>query len=661
MKTQRILILITQLERAGAQKAAFTLADYLHAQGHSVTLAFLYDKEGWMAEAQANSPYTVLDFKAKTPSLLQTLWRTPLGLLKLKKYLQRHQIETLFTLTPYSNIFGIAVGWWAGVPVRVSSQRGALKDTHPLLLQLDAAVANSALVSQMTAVSKSTRDFCVQVEGIRRDKLTVIANGIYQDERPIGPTDALRHALGIPAGDKICLTVARLHRQKGLDYLVASAEIVLRSHPNTTFLLAGEGEMRAELQKMIDAPGLTGRVRLLGNRKDVSELLALADLFVFPTLYEGMSNALLEAMAATVPIVTTAVEGTAELITDQRTGRVVPPMNSAALADAIDELLNNPTRAAQLAAAAHAYVVENYSVQQFCEQHEQLFVRLLAGEQLLPAHEQPIDIDMLPTVPILGVDVNTLTVPLLHKILAQMVETRRKSLVLHVNAHAFNLTFSNSWLAGFWNSADVVFCDGSGVKIGAKMLDYHIPMRITYADWMWQLAEFAAENDYSLYFLGAREGVATNAAKKLQERYPTLRIVGTSNGYFSKQKHSAENQAIVTKINAVRPDILVVGFGMPVQEKWLRDNWDDVDATVALTAGAVFDYISGDLQRAPTWMTDYTLEWLGRLVIEPRRLWRRYLVGNPLFLLRIVHQRIFRMKQRESIEPPAKYKLANKI
>jgi N-acetylglucosaminyldiphosphoundecaprenol N-acetyl-beta-D-mannosaminyltransferase len=190
------------------------------------------------------------------------------------------------------------------------------------------------------------------------------------------------------------------------------------------------------------------------------------------------------------------------------------------------------------------------------------------------------------------------------------------------------------------NSAEIVFCDGAGVVLGARILGNHIPQRITYADWTWQLAEFAEPRGFTLFFLGARPGVADKAAANLKARYPDLRIVGTHHGYFDKTPGSAENEAVIEQINTVRPNILIVGFGMPLQERWLMENWDRIDANVALTGGAVFDYVSGELQRAPRWMTDNGLEWLGRLLIEPRRLWRRYLIGNPLFLWRVLKQRL---------------------
>ncbi|MFN2136689.1 MAG: WecB/TagA/CpsF family glycosyltransferase, partial [Candidatus Promineifilaceae bacterium] len=196
------------------------------------------------------------------------------------------------------------------------------------------------------------------------------------------------------------------------------------------------------------------------------------------------------------------------------------------------------------------------------------------------------------------------------------------------------------WLRDFLNEANIVFCDGAGVIIGARILGKHIPERITYADWLYQFSEFSETQDFSLFFLGAKPGVADDAARHLVSIHPNLRIVGTQHGYFDKTASSQENEEIIAKINEAKPNILILGFGMPLQERWLMDNWHTVDANVALTGGAVFDYLSGRLSRAPGWMTDNSLEWLGRLVVEPKRLWRRYLVGNPLFMWRVLNERL---------------------
>jgi len=116
-------------------------------------------------------------------------------------------------------------------------------------------------------------------------------------------------------------------------------------------------------------------------------------------------------------------------------------------------------------------------------------------------------------------------------------------------------------------------------------------------------------------------------------------VVGTAQGFFNKSPGNPESEAVLEQINQARPNILLVGFGMPVQEQWLKDNWGCIQANVAMTCGALFEYVAGDLKRGPAWMTDHYLEWLARLLISPRRYTRRYVRDNPLFLYHIFKQR----------------------
>ena len=249
---------------------------------------------------------------------------------------------------------------------------------------------------------------------------------------------------------------------------------------------------------------------------------------------------------------------------------------------------------------------------------------------------------------VLGVGVDPLTVEELHERMLGFVENGDRALVLHANAHGLNLACRDERLRGFLNGAQIVFCDGAGVMLAARLLGRRIPERITYADWAWKLAAFAEERGFSLFFLGARPGVAEKAARRLEYRFPKLRIAGAEHGYFDRTPGSPENEAVIKKINAARPDVLLVGFGMPLQELWLAENWEKVDANVALAGGAVFDYVSGELRRGPRFLTDRGLESVARLMVEPRRLWRRYVIGNPLFLLRVLKQRLGRGAARRA-------------
>jgi N-acetylglucosaminyldiphosphoundecaprenol N-acetyl-beta-D-mannosaminyltransferase len=245
-------------------------------------------------------------------------------------------------------------------------------------------------------------------------------------------------------------------------------------------------------------------------------------------------------------------------------------------------------------------------------------------------------------VNVLGVGVDPLTVEELHAEIGRLLRGEERGLALNVNAHCLNLCYEDPKLRDFLNGAEVVFCDGAGVMLAARILGKRIPERITYADWVWRLAAFAAAKGFSLYFLGARPGVAQEAARRLKESYPNLKIVGVRHGYFDHSPRSPEDEAVVQEINAAAPDILLVGLGMPLQEHWLMENHHKLDVGVALTGGAVFDYVSGTLRRGPRFLTENGFEWLARILVEPGRLWRRYLFGNPLFLLRVARQRLGR-------------------
>jgi N-acetylglucosaminyldiphosphoundecaprenol N-acetyl-beta-D-mannosaminyltransferase len=240
-------------------------------------------------------------------------------------------------------------------------------------------------------------------------------------------------------------------------------------------------------------------------------------------------------------------------------------------------------------------------------------------------------------VEVLGVGVDRITVGGLQAEVARLVR-RRGGIVLNVNAHCLNLCHGDEGLRRFFAGADVVFCDGAGVRLAARMLGGQLPERITYADWLPRLAALAEERGFSLFFLGARPGVAGEAARRLRKSHPGLRIVGVRHGFFDHGAGSPENGAVVAEINTARPDVLLLGLGMPLQERWLMENHRGLDVGVALTGGAAFDYASGRLRRGPRLLTDNGFEWLARLLVEPRRLWRRYLLGNPLFLARVLAQ-----------------------
>jgi N-acetylglucosaminyldiphosphoundecaprenol N-acetyl-beta-D-mannosaminyltransferase len=225
---------------------------------------------------------------------------------------------------------------------------------------------------------------------------------------------------------------------------------------------------------------------------------------------------------------------------------------------------------------------------------------------------------------------------LLRRITSWVGDGQGSRRVMYVNAHVLNQSLEQPALRTALNEADLVYCDGYGVRLAAKALEVQIPHRMTGADWIWDLAGLCEVLGLSIYMLGSEPGYAAEAAQRLGARHPDLRLVGAHHGYF--EVGSAHDERVVEDINERRPDILLVGMGTPKQELWVQRNAARLDVGVLWTVGALFDYVSGHTPRAPGWLADNGLEWIFRLAIEPQRMWRRYLLGNPVFVSRVIGQ-----------------------
>jgi N-acetylglucosaminyldiphosphoundecaprenol N-acetyl-beta-D-mannosaminyltransferase len=209
--------------------------------------------------------------------------------------------------------------------------------------------------------------------------------------------------------------------------------------------------------------------------------------------------------------------------------------------------------------------------------------------------------------------------------------------VMYVNAHVVNQSRAIPELRRALESAELVYCDGYGVRLAARVLEVPVPHRMTGADWVWGLAALCEAEGTSLYLLGSDPPVAQLAAARLKRWYPDLNIAGTHHGYFDLD--SAHSERVVEDINARDPDIVIVGMGTPKQELWVQRNADRLNTDVLWTVGALLDYMAGRMPRAPRFLADNGMEWIFRLAVEPHRMWKRYLLGNPAFLSRVMNER----------------------
>jgi N-acetylglucosaminyldiphosphoundecaprenol N-acetyl-beta-D-mannosaminyltransferase len=208
-----------------------------------------------------------------------------------------------------------------------------------------------------------------------------------------------------------------------------------------------------------------------------------------------------------------------------------------------------------------------------------------------------------------------------------------KSKVYYVNVNGLNIAYSCPRFRDSLSSSNLVFNDGFGVCLGAKVSGTKLRYRNTPPDWMDSLAMSSKDANLSLFFLGDEEGVARKAAEVMAEKHPGLIIAGTHHGFFNTLNN--ENKAVIDYINSTSADILLVGMGMPRQEFWIDENIELLNAHVYIPVGAAFRWYSGMDTRAPRWVTDHGLEWLARFIRHPKKLFRRYIVGNPLFFARL--------------------------
>lgn len=243
-----------------------------------------------------------------------------------------------------------------------------------------------------------------------------------------------------------------------------------------------------------------------------------------------------------------------------------------------------------------------------------------------------------PTI-IFDVRITPVTLEALLSSLKASLETSERAIISHVHITGLNIAYNTPWFRDFLNRAAINYCDGMGVLLASRFLGCPLPARCTLVDWLADFASICERSQKSWYFLGNKPGSAEKVACEYRQKFPCLEIKGAHHGYFDFSYEHPETLELVREINRLKPDVLFVGLGMPIQEKWLSENWERLEVRMALTCGGTFDTLAGVNKRGPDWMTQNYLEWLSRLVFSPRKYSRRYLKDLPLFFYRILIQK----------------------
>jgi N-acetylglucosaminyldiphosphoundecaprenol N-acetyl-beta-D-mannosaminyltransferase len=237
-------------------------------------------------------------------------------------------------------------------------------------------------------------------------------------------------------------------------------------------------------------------------------------------------------------------------------------------------------------------------------------------------------------VRILGCDVDRLDMAETLERCERLIDSRAGAQHVVVNAAKLVAMQDDERLRSIVQRCELVNADGQSVVWAARLLGHPLPERVAGIDLMERLLERAEEREYRVFFLGARADVLDEAMRRLRARHPRLRIAGYRDGYF----RDGDSAAVCSQIRGADPDILFVAMTSPRKEQWLADHLAETRVPLGMGVGGALDVVAGATRRAPRWMQRAGLEWLFRLLQEPRRLWRRYLVTNSQFALLVVRE-----------------------
>ncbi|MBZ0168797.1 Glycosyltransferase, group 1 family protein [Candidatus Methylomirabilis lanthanidiphila] len=377
-----ILYTIPRLSIGGAQTHLLEVLRLLNRRRFSPLLCCL-------ATDQGDSSYLIQQVRElEVPMIDAGIRNVPNSLIRPHTFLQmarvarilrNYGVQVVHSYLFPANWFGTLTARLARVPVTIASKRNV--DVYTQATDRWACRMINRLADRVTAVSQTVRDHVHQTEGCPLEKIVVIPNGVDANRlrwTACELTDT-KEVLGAVAGEAVIGTIARLVWYKGLEYLLKAAALIVGRQPSVRFVVVGDGPLRRPLEEKARALRLNGAVRFLGAVPNASSLLPGFDIFVLSSLWEGMSNSLLEAMAAGKPVVATDVGGGSEVVLEGKTGFLVPPKDPEALADAVLRLLAAPDLARNLGVAGRVRVESKFTLEIMVARLEELYDSLLTS------------------------------------------------------------------------------------------------------------------------------------------------------------------------------------------------------------------------------------------------------------------------------------------
>ncbi len=372
MNKIKIILMTSVLDKRGAEKIVLKLARGLDPERYRVGVVCLRSRTPFIDEFRARGiEVTVLGMERYFQ--LRPLWR-------LYRLFRREKPDLVHTHLYRDAVYGRPLARLAGVRAVVSTLHNSYVWRSRSQLFLDRLT--SIFADRIAAVSEAVKNFAIEREHIPAGKLITLHNGIETERFLLPPEErrAVREELGLKPEELAVGTMGELTEQKNHFCLLEAVPAVLERRPEARFFIAGGGELEGALRARRDEMGLADRVRFLGYREDIPRLLAALDIFVLPSLWEGLPVALIEAMAAGVPIVATDVDGNVEVFGRGEAGLAVPPGDPEKLAGGILALADDPGRRRQLGEAGRRRARELFDVRVMIRRHQELYEACLINK-----------------------------------------------------------------------------------------------------------------------------------------------------------------------------------------------------------------------------------------------------------------------------------------
>ena len=458
----------------------------------------------------------------------------------------------------------------------------------------------------IVAISNSTQNDLIKYWHIPEEKITVVCNGFTPPEGVETPKL------------KQILYISRIeHPGKNHLNLLKAFELLPENlRKEYTLVMPGAAWNGAEtVFEYAEKSPCKTQFKFTGfvDFAKLPELYSQSAMYIFPSHFEGFGLSLLEAMHAGLPCACSNNSSLGEL--GQGAAELFDPASPQKIAAAMHKILTNPDCQQELIQKGREKAAQ-FSWQKTAQGLVDIFERKQAV--------------------IFGVSFfrGTMTNALVQ--LDKFVQSRQNHHAAFINAHCLNIAYKNGEYKKVLNSCSAVFADGIGAKIGAKMLGYKVEENVNGTD----MFPLLAQKPYRIYLLGGAPGVAATALEKARAMNGEADFVGCADGFFREKS----KEAVFAEIKALQPDIVLVAMGVPKQEMWINEHLKDLPGCVAIGVGGLLDFVSERIPRAPMWMRKCNIEWCYRLYNEPIRLFKRYIIGNPLFILRVYRCKIWRKK-----------------